>query len=86
MGQAYRELGMHEEMVRVYEKALPNLRGRLADELTLALAEAYTTLDKRDAAVRMYRKAMEGGPSDGAHARACAWPRSPSTKKNRKNV
>lgn len=66
MGQAYQEMGMHAEMVRVYEKALPSLRGPLASELTLTLADAYSTLDRRDAAVRMYRRVIEGGASHGA--------------------
>ena len=62
MGQAYQEMGMHEEMVRVYEKALPKLRGPLASELALALADALLRpLDRRDAAVRMYRRVIEGG-------------------------
>lgn len=66
MGQAYQELGMPSEMVRVYEKALPNLRGPLASELTLALADAYATLDRREDAVKMYRRVIEGGASAGA--------------------
>jgi tetratricopeptide (TPR) repeat protein len=66
MGQAYQEMGMHEEMVRVYEKALPSLHGPLASELALALADAYSTLDRRDAAVKMYRRVIEGGVSRGA--------------------
>ena len=66
MGQAYQELGMLTEMVRVYEKALPNLRGPLASELTLALAEAYSTLDRHEAAIKMYRRVIEGGVSNGA--------------------
>ncbi|HWG43732.1 MAG TPA: tetratricopeptide repeat protein [Gemmataceae bacterium] len=73
MGQAYQELGMHEEMVRVYEKALPKLRGPLASELLLALADAWyergesaLTADKREAALSLYRKVIAGGPSNGA--------------------
>lgn len=70
MGQAYQEMGMHEEMVRVYEKALPSLRGALAAQLALALADGYSGLDRRDAAVAMYRRVIEGGASSGArHAR-----------------
>ncbi len=73
MGQAYRELGMQEEMVRVYEKALPDLRGPLASELSLSLAEAWygrgnsaPTADKREAAVNLYKKLAAGGPASEA--------------------
>jgi tetratricopeptide (TPR) repeat protein len=73
MGQAYQELGMHEEMVRVYGKALPKLRGPLASELSLALADAWygrgdsvPTADKREAALKLYQKVIAGGPSSGA--------------------
>ncbi len=70
MGQAYRELGMAGETARAYERALPNLREPLAGELTLALAEAYTTLEKHESAVKTYRRAIDkGSPSVSRRAR-----------------
>jgi tetratricopeptide (TPR) repeat protein len=66
MGQAYQELGMQEEMVRVYEKALPLLRGPLAAELALALADAYRNGDRPEEAVKLYGRVIAGGPSGAA--------------------
>jgi lipopolysaccharide biosynthesis regulator YciM len=65
-GQAYQELGMHEQMARSYEKAMPYLRGPLAVELSLSLAEAYWAADKRKSAVNLYRKLLATAPSSGA--------------------
>lgn len=65
-GQAFQELGMREEMIRSYEKVLPYLRGQLATELSLSVAEAYWAADKRKAAVDAYRKLLAAGPSSGA--------------------
>jgi tetratricopeptide (TPR) repeat protein len=66
MGHAYRDLGMPDEMVRMYRKALPHLRGPLAAELSLALAEAYWAADKRGAAVDLYQKLASAGLDAGA--------------------
>jgi tetratricopeptide (TPR) repeat protein len=65
-GQAFQELGMREEMMRNYEKVLPYLRGPLASELSLSLAEAYWAADKRKSAVNLYRKLLATAPSSGA--------------------
>lgn len=66
MGQAYGELGMQEEMARVFEKALKKLHGPLASQLTWALAEAYWSANKNEAALRLYQKLIAEGPSNGA--------------------
>ncbi len=66
MGQAYRDLGMPDEMVRMYRRALPHLRGPLAAELALGLAEAYWAADKRGAAVDLYQKLAQAGLDGGA--------------------
>jgi len=39
MGHAYRELGMIEELVATYEKALPEAHGLLAAEMACTLAD-----------------------------------------------
>jgi tetratricopeptide (TPR) repeat protein len=70
MGQAYRELGMQEQMVRFYQKALKQLRGPLAATLTLELAEEHWAADKLEAALPLYQKLIAGGPSkEGKRAR-----------------
>jgi TolA-binding protein len=51
VGQAYRELGMSEQMAAVYEKALHDLRGPIAAEMTYSLADYWLTIDKKPAAV-----------------------------------
>jgi tetratricopeptide (TPR) repeat protein len=66
MGQAYRDLGMQEEMMRLYAKALPNLRGPLAADMSLSLAEAYWTAEKREDAVKLFNKVVAGGPASEA--------------------
>lgn len=54
MGQAYRELGMVDQLVAVYQPALSNARGPVAEEMSYSLAEAYLTLGKRDDAKRLW--------------------------------
>lgn len=52
-GQAYRELGLGEQMARVYEQTLPEVRGLMAGEMSFQLAEAWLAADKRDAGVKL---------------------------------
>lgn len=66
MGQAYGEMGMQEEMGRMYQKALKKLHGPLAAQLTLALAEEYWASEKIEAALGLFQKMVAGGPSSGA--------------------
>jgi tetratricopeptide (TPR) repeat protein len=54
VGQAYRDLGMGEQMVAFYENALRELRGPLAAEMTFILAEALYTADRREAALQLF--------------------------------
>ncbi|MGH7227322.1 MAG: tetratricopeptide repeat protein, partial [Gemmataceae bacterium] len=65
MGQAYRELGMPEQMTRFYRKALLKLRGPLAAQLTLELAEEYWSANKPQEARRLYEKLIAAGASNG---------------------
>ena len=89
MGQAYQEMGMHEEMVRVYEKALPKLRGPLASELSWLWHAGRRLLDPRPRAMppsrcivkRHRRRRGQAGQDAG-----CAWPKSRCPRKNRKIV
>jgi tetratricopeptide (TPR) repeat protein len=70
MGQAYRELGMQEQMTRLYQKALTKLRGPLASKLTLELAEEHWMADKPEAALPLYQKLIAGEPTkEGKRAR-----------------
>jgi TolA-binding protein len=64
MGQAYRELGMYQEMTRFYQKALKRLRGPLAIKLTLELADELWAADKQDAATPFYQKLLTEGSSN----------------------
>ena len=66
MGQAYRELGMQEDMTRFYNKALKRLRGSLASKLTLELAEEHWSADKTEAALPLYQKLIAEGSSNEA--------------------
>lgn len=69
MGQAYRELGMHQEMTRFYQKALKRLHGPLASKLTLELAEEHWAADKHEAALPLYQKLIaEGSANEGKRA------------------
>ncbi len=66
MGQAYRELGMQEEMMRFYQKALKRLHGSLATKLTLELAEEQWSAGKAEAARPLYQRLVAEGPSNEA--------------------
>lgn len=66
MGQAYRELGMHHEMARFYQKALKRLHGPLASKLTLELAEEHWAADRPEAALSLYRTLIAEGSSSEA--------------------
>jgi tetratricopeptide (TPR) repeat protein len=66
VGHAYRDLGMQEQMIRAYEKALPSLHGPLAAAMSLALAEAYWNADKREAAVNLFNKVVLSGQASEA--------------------
>ncbi len=66
MGQAYRELGMQEEMMRVYRKALKRLHGPLASRLTLELAEECWAADKTEMALPLYQKLIANAVSNEA--------------------
>ncbi len=54
VGQAYRDLGMAEQMSVFYEHALRGLRGPLAAEMSYILAESLYTADRRDAALQRF--------------------------------
>ncbi len=70
MGQAYRELGMHHEMTRFYQKALKRLHGPLASKLALELAEEHWAADKPETALPLYQKLIaEGSSSEAKRAR-----------------
>lgn len=66
MGQAYRELGMQEEMARFYQKALKKLRGPLATKLTLELAEEHWSAGKLESALPFYQQLIAEGPTNEA--------------------
>ena len=66
MGQAYRELGMQEEMTRFYQKALKRLRGPLATKLTLELAEEHWSAGKPESALPFYQQLIAEGPTSEA--------------------
>jgi len=53
VGQAYRELGMMDQMIVVYEPTLRRARGPVAEEMSYSLAEAYRTLGKVEDAKRL---------------------------------
>jgi tetratricopeptide (TPR) repeat protein len=54
MGEAYSQLGMTDQMVAVYEKALPGVRGPLAAQMAYALAEYGVAQDNRERARQLY--------------------------------
>lgn len=53
IGQAYRELGMIDQMTAVYEKALRQARGPVAEEMTYSLATALANAGKMDEAKKL---------------------------------
>ena len=54
VGQAYRELGQHHQMVNLYEKAVDFVRGPLAVRMTFELAEYFDLIDARKEARSRY--------------------------------
>jgi tetratricopeptide (TPR) repeat protein len=52
-GQAYRDLGMTDQMAKVFEKAISEARGPAGSEMMVTLAEYYYTADKKNEAVRL---------------------------------
>lgn len=60
VGRAYRDLGQTNEMVIVYRKLLPTLKGPLAEEMAYAVAEEYLARDRRDSAAQLYAVLARG--------------------------
>jgi tetratricopeptide (TPR) repeat protein len=54
IGRAYRDLGLTDEMVAVYEKARKSAKGPIAAEMAYAVAEDLFARDQRPAAARLY--------------------------------
>lgn len=54
-GWAYGELGFQEQVAQVYEKALPALKGPLADEMAFTLAEIWKGSARKAEARRLLR-------------------------------
>ncbi|QJW98035.1 hypothetical protein FTUN_5615 [Frigoriglobus tundricola] len=54
VGRVYRDLGMSEKTVAMYDKATDTIRGPLAVRMTYEAAEWYDLLDRRDAARPRY--------------------------------
>lgn len=70
MGQAYRELGMQQEMTRFYRKARKRLRGPLASKLTLELADEHWAAGELTAALPLYQEIIgEGSTNEAKRAR-----------------
>src|SRR5262249_15054028 len=68
-GQAFRELGMNDQMVALYEKALPQTHGPLARKMSLTLAEYYLTANQRDRARQLFNSlALVPGAKETAQA------------------
>jgi tetratricopeptide (TPR) repeat protein len=53
-GQAYREIGMSEQMAAIYEQALPETVGPLAAEMAYVLGEYVFTADNRGRARQLF--------------------------------
>ncbi len=60
VGRAYRDLGQFNEMVVVYKKALPGLKGPVAEEMAYAVAEDYFARDQRAPAAKLYATLVKG--------------------------
>ncbi len=63
IGHAYRDLDQPDGMIDVYTKALPNLKGAIADEMAYEVAEDLYKHDKRTEARKLYQplSKTEGG-------------------------
>lgn len=70
IGQAYREMGMNDQMIQVYEKALPEARGPLAAEMAFTLAEGLLADNKHEEGVRRLTQLADSkDPAWAARAR-----------------
>src|SRR5581483_5434950 len=54
VGQAYRELGMVDQLIAVYQPALREARGAIAEEMSFSLADAYSSVGKTDNAKQLW--------------------------------
>ncbi len=63
LGQAYHELGLDDQMARVFERALPESRGRIAAEMSFALANAWYA-ERHEDALRLLQGLAKGGEPD----------------------
>ncbi len=68
VGRAYQELGLIDPMTAVYEKALPQARGPVAEEMSYALAEGRWSAGQTDEAKKLLLALATRG--DGRWSRA----------------
>jgi tetratricopeptide (TPR) repeat protein len=61
VGRAYHDLGLWEQVVQTYRRALPGMKGPLLQEINLGLAEALAKVSQFDEATRLYESVIESG-------------------------